>query len=70
MPSKLHSAALVGIESQIIEVEADVASGLPNLIVVGLPDTAVQEAKIRVRSAIINSGLPFPRTRVTVNLAP
>jgi magnesium chelatase family protein len=70
MPSKLYSAALVGIDSQIIEVEADVAPGLPNLIVVGLPDTAVQEAKIRVRSAIINSGLPFPRTRVTVNLAP
>ncbi|MFA6272402.1 MAG: YifB family Mg chelatase-like AAA ATPase [Patescibacteria group bacterium] len=70
MPSKLYSAALVGIESQIIEVEADVAPGLPNMIVVGLPDTAVQEAKIRVRSAIINSGLPFPRTRVTVNLAP
>lgn len=70
MSSRLFSAALVGIESKIIEIEADVASGLPNLIVVGLPDAAVQEAKIRVRSAIINSGLPFPKTRVTVNLAP
>lgn len=70
MPSRLYSAALVGIESRIIEIEVDVASGLPNLIVVGLPDAAVQEAKIRVRSAIINSGLLFPKTRVTVNLAP
>lgn len=70
MPSKIYSAAIVGIDSQLIEVEADVAPGLPNLIVVGLPDTAVQEAKIRVRSAIINSDITFPRTRVTVNLAP
>lgn len=70
MPSRLFSAALIGIESQPIEIEVDIASGLPNLIIVGLPDTAVQEAKIRVRSAIINSGLSFPKTRITVNLAP
>ncbi|MBI3115059.1 MAG: YifB family Mg chelatase-like AAA ATPase [Candidatus Kerfeldbacteria bacterium] len=53
-----------------ISVEADIASGLPQCVLVGLPDTAVQEARERVRAAIINSDLPFPRTRVTVNLAP
>lgn len=70
MPSKILSAALVGLNSRIIEVEVDVSSGFPYFIIVGLPDPAVQEAKIRVRSAIKNSGLPFPRIRVTINLAP
>jgi magnesium chelatase family protein len=51
-------------------VEADISTGLPAFHVVGLPDTAVSEARERVRSAIKNSGLPFPRTRVTINLAP
>lgn len=69
-PSKILSAALVGLESRIIEVEADVSPGLSKLIIVGLPDVAVQEARMRVRAAIMNSDLPFPRTMVTVNLAP
>jgi magnesium chelatase family protein len=70
MSTKIRSAALVGIDAEPVEVEADVAQGLPNFTIVGLPDTAVQEAKERVRTAFKNSGLTFPRTRVTVNLAP
>lgn len=70
MSSKVLSAAIVGLECEKIEVEADVAMGLTNFIIVGLPDTAVQESRERVRSAMKNSGLQFPRTRITVNLAP
>lgn len=70
MASKTRSAALIGLDAVPIEVEADVAQGLPNFIVVGLPDTAVQESRERVKTALKNSGLPFPRTRLTVNLAP
>lgn len=53
-----------------VRVEADIASGLPQMTLVGLPDAAVQEARERVRAAIRNSDYPFPQTRVTVNLAP
>lgn len=70
MSSKVYSAAVIGLESELIEVEADISAGLPNFTVVGLPDTAVQESRERVRSAVKNSGLPFPGTKVTVNLAP
>lgn len=64
------SAALAGVDAYLVEIEADVMSGMSKFFVVGLPDTAVQEARERIRSAIKNSGLPFPRTRITVNLAP
>ena len=60
----------MGLDAQIVEVEVDIASGLPATVVVGLPDTAVQEAKERVRAAIRNSGCHFPARRITVNLAP
>lgn len=70
MATKICSSALVGIEAVPVEVEADISPGLPNFVVVGLPDTAVQESKERVKAAFKNSGLVFPRTRVTVNLAP
>jgi magnesium chelatase family protein len=70
MLAKVLSGAIVGLTGEIVEVEVDIASGLPNLIVVGLPDTAVQEARERVRSAVRNSGFAFPNRRVTVNLAP
>ena len=53
-----------------MEVEVDIAPGLPNFFIVGLPDTAVQEAKERVRAAIRNSGGTFPMKRIVVNLAP
>ncbi len=68
--AKVYSLNLHGLECQPIEIEVDIANGLPTFIIVGLPDTAVTEAKDRVRSAIKNSGFEFPRTRVTVNLAP
>jgi magnesium chelatase family protein len=70
MPSKIFSAAPIGLHSELIEVEADISPGLGNFIIVGLPDTAIQESRERVRSAIKNSSLPFPQTRVTINLAP
>jgi magnesium chelatase family protein len=70
MPSKIFSAAPIGLHSELIEVEADISGGLGNFIIVGLPDTAIQESRERVRSAIKNSSLPFPQTRVVINLAP
>ncbi|MFH0819868.1 MAG: YifB family Mg chelatase-like AAA ATPase [bacterium] len=70
MSSKIFSAAPVGLECALVEVEADISAGLGSFVVVGLPDTSVQESRERVRSAIKNSDLAFPRTRITVNLAP
>jgi magnesium chelatase family protein len=70
MPSKVISVAVVGLDCEPIEVEADISGGLSNVAVVGLPDAAVQESKDRVKSAIKNSDCFFPTTRVTVNLAP
>jgi magnesium chelatase family protein len=61
---------VVGLEGAIVEVEVDIAAGLPAFNIVGLPDTAVQEARERVRAAVRNSGLTFPQKRITVNLAP
>lgn len=68
--SKLCSAALLGVEAFLVEVEVDVASGLPSFNIVGLPDTAIQESRERVRSALTNSEFRFPMQRITVNLAP
>jgi len=66
----LYSAATFGVESFLVDVEVDIRSGLPLFSIVGLPDTAVQESRERVRSAIKNSEYEFPRKRITVNLAP
>jgi magnesium chelatase family protein len=71
MLAKVNSCAVIGLDGEIIEVEVDISNqGLPAFNVVGLPDTAVQEARERVRSAIRNSGHVFPAHRITVNLAP
>jgi magnesium chelatase family protein len=71
MSSKIISAAVVGLEAELVEVEADTSSGpLGTFTIVGLPDTAVSESRERVRSAIKNSGFNFPKIKVTVNLAP
>ncbi len=70
MYAKVRSAAVYGLESYQVEVEVDISSGLPNFIIVGLPDTAIQESRERVRSSIINSELEFPLKRIVVNLAP
>ncbi|MFA6428193.1 MAG: ATP-binding protein [Candidatus Buchananbacteria bacterium] len=71
MSAKVFSAAVVGLDCQLVEVEADVSPfSQPGITIVGLPDKAVDEAKERVRSAVKNSNLQFPRGKVTVNLAP
>ena len=71
MLAKVLTGAVVGMDGALVEVEVDIAqSGLPNFLIVGLPDAAVQEARERVRAAIRNSGLAFPMRRITVNLAP
>ena len=68
--ARVTACALWGLETALVTVEVDVANGLPALVVVGLPDAAVQEARERVRAAVRNSGFEFPLRRVTVNLAP
>jgi len=72
MPSKVYSAAVVGVEAFEVEIEVHAGWGNPDKIaVVGLPDTAVKESKDRVTSAIYNSGLRWPYgQRITINLAP
>ena len=70
MLSKVLTAALYGIEGRMIIVETDITKGLPSYNVVGLGDMVIKEAGPRVRAAIINSGIDFPRTRITVNLSP
>jgi magnesium chelatase family protein len=70
MIAKVLSGAVIGLDAEFIEVEADVTNGLPATVVVGLPDTAVQESRERVKAAIKNSGCHYPPTRVSVNLAP
>ncbi len=70
MFSMVKSVGIFGIDSYMIEVEADVSGGLPSFDVVGLPDTAVKESRDRVRAAVKNCGFKFPTGRITVNLAP
>ncbi len=71
MLAKVYSCALIGLEGALVEVEADLnPRSLPSVTLVGLPDTAVKESTERVRAAIFNSGLTYPRGRLTVNLAP
>ncbi|HLD86401.1 MAG TPA: YifB family Mg chelatase-like AAA ATPase [Patescibacteria group bacterium] len=70
MSAKVYTCGVFGLQALTIEVEADVSSQLPGIFIVGLPDKAVEEARERVRSALKNSGCEFPRTKVTVNLAP
>jgi len=67
---KLYSGGFLGLETYPVEVQVDISNGLPFFNIVGLADTAVKEAKERVRSAIKNSGFTFPSKRITVNLAP
>lgn len=70
MLATVLSCAILGIDGYIVNVEVDIAQGLPAFEIVGLPDAAVREAKERVRSAINNSGFVFPMKKITVNLAP
>src|SRR5215472_13761223 len=70
MLAKVATCAVIGLDGALVEVEVDIGNGLPSFAIVGLPDTAVNEAKERVRAAIRNSGATFPLRRITVNLAP
>ena len=70
MLAKSQTCAVVGLDGFIVEVEVDISPGLPAFTIVGLPDTAVEEARERVRAAIRNSGYEFPMRRITVSLAP
>lgn len=70
MLAKVLSAAVVGIDAVLVDVEVDIAPGLPYFATVGLPDGAVKESKDRVKAALKNSGYDFPARRITANLAP
>ena len=70
MLAKVQSVALVGLDAHLIDVEVDIAGGLPQFSVVGLPDATVRESRDRVRSALKNTGFHFPAKKITVNLAP
>lgn len=70
MVSVVRSLGLTGVAGYEVKVECDLSDGLPIFDVVGLPDTAVKEARNRVRSAVKNAGYTFPLARITVNLAP
>jgi len=70
MLAKVTSGAVIGIDGYMVDVEVDLASGLPAFDIVGLPDSAVKESRDRVRTAIKNTGYAFPVKRITVNLAP
>jgi magnesium chelatase family protein len=65
-----QTCAVLGLDGFVVQVKVDISPGLPVFNIVGLPDTAVQEAKERVRAALRNSGCEFPLRRITVNLAP
>jgi len=70
MIAKVLSGALLGIDAYRVEVEVDIAQGLPQFSTVGLPEGAVKESKDRIKSAVKNSGYEFPARRITINLAP
>lgn len=70
MYGKMFSACLYGIEGVMIGVEIDLANGLPQTNIIGLPDSAIREAVERVRAAVKNCGYRYPQQRITINLAP
>src|SRR3989454_8499827 len=70
MLARVRSAAVLGIDAYLVEVETDIANGLPTFVTVGLPQGAVKEGRDRVSSALVNTGFTFPLKRITVNLAP
>jgi len=68
--ARTYSVALIGVNGQVVEVEVDIANGLVGMILVGLPDTALREARDRIRAAIVNSGEEWPQRKITVGLSP
>jgi magnesium chelatase family protein len=67
---KIFSASLYGIEAYLVEVEVDISLGIPDFVIVGLPDAAVRESRERVKAALKNCGYKFPSRKVIINLAP
>lgn len=70
MHAKIYSATTVGVDAQLIEIEADLSPGLISFTIVGLPDKAITESKERIRTALKNSGNAVPMRAITINLAP
>lgn len=70
MLAKTYSAALIGVGATIVEVETNIGAGLPGVFIVGLADTAISESRDRLKTAMVNTDLPWPKTKVTVNLSP
>ncbi len=70
MLSQVKSMSLVGINGHLVNVQVDVASGIPSWDVVGLPDISITESKQRVRSALQNIGYPIPSRKIVINLSP
>src|SRR5579871_5774755 len=68
--ARAHAIALVGVQGHPVEIEANIENGLVTLLLVGLPDTALREARDRIRAAIVNSGESWPNRRITVGLSP
>ena len=68
--ARTRSVALVGVEGALVDVEADLADGLPGVRLVGLPDAALSESRDRIRAAIVNSDLTWPNRRITIGLLP
>jgi magnesium chelatase family protein len=70
MLARVYSCAVIGLDGVVVEVEVDYTSGFPGMTIVGLPDAAIQESRERVQAAVRNAGVPYPRKRLVVNLAP
>jgi magnesium chelatase family protein len=68
--ARTYAMALAGVQGHVVDIEADIENGLPALFLVGLPDTALREARDRIRSAIVNSRQSWPLRSVTVGLSP
>ncbi|WP_047240456.1 YifB family Mg chelatase-like AAA ATPase [Corynebacterium epidermidicanis] len=68
--AKTYSAALVGVDATLVEVEAHIGAGLPGVYIVGLADASISESRDRMKTAMLNSQLPWPKTKVVVNLSP
>ena len=65
MLARVHSAAVLGVDAYLVEVETDIANGLPSFATVGLPQGAVREGRERVTAALVNAGFTFPLKRIT-----
>ena len=70
MLSRVSTTSILGIEAFLVQVEVDILPGLPGVHIAGLPDAAIRESQIRVKSAIVNSGFEFPGRKIAVNMAP